>query len=246
MDGDDVMHGRRLECQVEALERAPELSGVGCHVRLFPRAGLSQGLRAYEAWLNAIRSPDAVRREAFVECPLAHPTLLLRREVLVEFPYRQLDWPEDYDLVLRLLAAGHRLGVVPRRLLGWRDGPLRLSRTGSAYRIERFVACKAHFLAQGQISSSRSYVLWGYGDTGRALARALAEHGCRPSHIVEVHPGRIGQIIAGAPVIAPPALARVQTRPVIVSVAGAGPRSEVRQALQALCYRESLDFICAA
>ena len=246
MDGDDVMHRLRLERQVAALERELTLAGVGCHVRLFPRTQLRAGLRAYEGWLNSIRTPAAVHAEAFVECPLAHPGLTLRADVLTRFEYRDRDWPEDYDLVLRLLGAGHTLGVVPERLLGWRDHAARLSRTAAAYGLDRFVRCKAYFLARDFLPAGGSYVLWGYGDTGRSLSRALADLGFRPSHIVEVHPGRIGQTIAGAPVILPEALAATRPGPIVVSVAGQGPRSEVRRALSALRYRESIDFVCAA
>jgi len=53
-------------------------------------------MAAYAAWLAAIRTPDDVRREAFVECPIAHPTLLLRAPVLAALPYRDVPWAEDY------------------------------------------------------------------------------------------------------------------------------------------------------
>ena len=43
---------------------------------------------------------------AFVECPLAHPTWMLRRDVFVQFPYTDGPWPEDYDRLLGLLRAG--------------------------------------------------------------------------------------------------------------------------------------------
>ncbi len=246
MDADDWMHRDRLALQAEALSSDPWLTGVGCHVRIFPRAGLTEGLRAYERWLRSVRDPERVRRDAFVECPIAHPTLVLRRTALAALGFRDRGWPEDYDLVLRLLARGARLGVVPRRLLGWRDGPGRLSRTHPAYAQARFVACKAAFLAEGFLANAERYVLWGYGGTGRALRRALAEHGRTPSHLVELHPGRIGQRIHGAPVVAPEALAALRGRPIVVSVAGEGPRAEIRAALAALRFDELRDFVCAA
>ena len=79
MDADDLMRRDRLAAQVAALDAAPELAAVGAHVRFFPRTGMSDGLRAYERWLYSIDSPARVRAEAFVECPVAHPTLLARR-----------------------------------------------------------------------------------------------------------------------------------------------------------------------
>ncbi|HYY04944.1 MAG TPA: glycosyltransferase family 2 protein [Candidatus Limnocylindria bacterium] len=246
MDADDVMHRERLGAQLRALDAAPGLAAVGCHVRLFPRARLTDGLRAYERWLAGIDSPRGVRAEAFVECPVAHPTLMARAEVLGRAGYRDAGWPEDYDLVLRLLAEGHEIGVVPRRLLAWRDGPWRLWRAAAAYRLERFTACKAAFLAAHFLAATERYVLWGYGPTGRALRRALLAHGKRPSHVVEVHPGRLGNTIHGAPVISIEELRAQPRRPLVAAVAGEGPRREIRDALSAIGLRETQDFVCAA
>jgi glycosyltransferase involved in cell wall biosynthesis len=246
LDADDWMHRDRLAAQLAALEADPSLAAVGSHVRLFPRARLTEGRRAYERWLNGIDSPERVEADAFVECPVAHPTLFVRREVLARFRFRDCGWPEDYDLVLRLLAAGNRIGVVPRRLLGWRDGAKRLSRRSPVYALERFTACKAHFLAEGFLAKAPHFVLWGYGGTGRALARALARHGKRPSHVIEVHPRRLGQRIHGAPVLPPDALPTLRGIPLLVSVAGAPARSEIRDALAAMGFREGTDFVCAA
>jgi glycosyltransferase involved in cell wall biosynthesis len=246
MDADDLMHRDRLRAQRRLLDRDPTLAAVGCKVRLFPRAGLRAGRRAYERWLNAIETPETVRAEAYVECPIAHPALMIRRDALTALGYRDRGWPEDYDLLLRLLGGGAAVASVPRRLLSWRDDPRRLSRRDPRYGLDRFTACKAAFLAVDILATTDRYVLWGYGDTGRALRRALVAHGKRPSHVVEVHPGRLGNVIHGAPVIPPAALADVAQRPVIVSVAGTAARAEVRAAMAALGLRELRDFVCAA
>ena len=202
-DADDLMARRRLERQRIALEQNPALTAVGCHVRLFPRARLRQRRLDYERWLCSMSTPEELEREAFVECPVAHPTLLIRRGTLLEFGYRDRGWPEDYDLVLRLLQAGLRIGIVPHRLLHWRDSTSRLSRTSESYSIAAFVECKAEFLAAGFLAASERYLLWGFGDTGKALANALARRGKYPEAIIELHPGRIGQHILGAPVLHP-------------------------------------------
>jgi glycosyltransferase involved in cell wall biosynthesis len=246
MDADDLMHKQRLGAQVRALQAAPELSGVGCHVRVFPRSHLDTGLRDYERWLLQVESARQVREEAFVECPLPHPTWVLRRNVLANLGYRDRGWAEDYDLLLRLLAGGGEMGVVPRRLLAWRDASGRLWRTGESYRLDRFQACKAAFLAEGFLSRTDRYVLWGYGETGKALRRALLAHGKEPSHIVELHPGRLGERIHGAPVIPPERLPSLPTGPIVVSVAGACARGEIRTSLSRMGFRELVDFVCAA
>lgn len=245
MDADDLMHRDRLLLQVSTLQRNPHLDAVGCHVRIFPRRGMSERLRAYEAWLNSLNTESDVARDAFVECPVVHPTLVMRRG-MAALQYEDRGWPEDYDLVLRALASGMRIGMTPRRLLAWRDGARRASRRDATYSMERFVACKAYYLAAGFLARADQYVLWGYGATGRMLRAALARRDRTPACIVEVKRSRIGQRIHGAPVIAIPELASLRGVPVVVSVARQGPRSEIRGALAAMNFIEGRDYVCAA
>jgi glycosyltransferase involved in cell wall biosynthesis len=246
MDADDWMLPARLACQLAAMESDPSLAGVGCHVRIFPRNNLGTGMRAYEGWLNRIASPQDVHRERFIECPIAHPTLLIRREVLVDYGYRDCGWPEDYDLILRLLGAGQRLGMVPRRLLAWRNHPGRLSRTDSCYGVDRFTACKAEHLAASFLADSELYTLWGYGATGRTLQQALRDHHKRPAWILELHPGRLGNQIAGAAVVRPESWLAAPSHRLLVSVAGETARRQIRNALGLAGLQENVDYVCAA
>ncbi|HET9933666.1 MAG TPA: glycosyltransferase [Polyangiaceae bacterium] len=248
LDADDVMHRLRLERQYAFARCEPEIGALGCHVRIFPRRAGSGGRRGYERWLNSLVDEASLLRDRFVECPLAHPSFFVRNDVFAAHPYRDVPWAEDYDLLLRLQESGVRVGVVPEVLLFWREGPTRLSRVDSRYSIERFVECKAHFLSRRFLADESGYVLWGYGDTGRALARALRGHRKHPTHIVELHPGRVGQRIANAPVIAPIALRELTPRPhrIVVSVAGEAARSEIRARLAEMRFEEGRDYVCAA
>lgn len=246
MDADDWMQRDRLALQVRALVGDASVELVGTHVRTFPRSTLGDGSREYESWLNSMRSATDVHRDRFIECPLAHPTWMLRRTTLEQTRYRDCGWPEDYDLLLRLLKNGARAGVVPQRLLGWRHHPDRLSRQDSRYSLERFTACRAAFLAADFLRDSDRFLLWGYGQTGRALRRALAEKEKTISGLIEVHPGRLGQTIHGAPVVAADEISRLPNDPLIVSVSGAGPRDEIRRRLTELKRKEGRDYVCAA
>jgi len=246
MDADDWMHRERLAHQLAAFAADPALDALGTRVRYFPRVRMGDGLRAYEAWLNGLDDPRRVRADAFVECPVANPTLMLRRERFQSLGYRDRDWPEDYDLVLRLLAEGGRIGVVPRRLHAWRLHDARLTHTSAIYAVERFTACKAHYLAAGLLKGHATYLLWGYGRTGRKLARALRAHDKHPAEIVELHLGRLGQTIHGAPVVSPAALGPPRGLPLLVSVAGADARGLIRTELARMGWRECVDFVCAA
>ncbi|MFP6663177.1 MAG: glycosyltransferase family 2 protein [Deltaproteobacteria bacterium] len=246
MDADDLMHSDRLRLQTDAMARDRQLALVGSHVRIFPRRRIGPGLRAYENWLNSIDSAQKIAEDAFIECPLAHPTWMLRREILQSFAYREQAWSEDYDLLLRLLLAGERINIVPRRLVCWREHDRRLTHSATNLRVESFVAAKAAFLVRGFLRDHEQYILWGYGSTGRHLRRALLPYGRQPSHIIELHPGRLGQKIHGAPVLPPAAVAELHGRPLLASVAGAGPRALVRAALAKAGFQERRDFVCVA
>jgi len=247
MDADDRMRRDRLALQARALDDDPGLAMVGSHVRFFPRSSLEEGTRSYEGWLNSMRGPEDVARERFIECPLAHPSWMIRREALERVGgYRDAGWPEDYDLLLRLIESGARAGVVPHRLLGWAQHPGRLSRTDSRYSLDAFTRCRAEFLATGPLANSRHYLLWGYGQTGRTLRRALEPHGKHMAGLIEVHAGRIGQTIHGAPVVGPGDIERLPRYPLIVSVAGLEPRTLIRERLSAIGRVEGRDFFCAA
>ena len=64
--------------------------------------------------------------------------------------------------------------------------------------------------------------------------------------MVEVHPGRLGNSIHGAPVISVEELRAHPRRPLVAAVAGEGPRGEIRDMLSAIGLRETHDFVCAA
>ena len=246
MDADDWMRRERLEKQTAALDAAPNLDAVGSFVRLFPRRELRNGRRAYEAWLHSLTDASSIWRDRFIECPVAHPTLMVRRKRLTELGYRDRGWPEDYDLLLRMLRRGPTVGIVPERLHGWRNHPHRLSRTSPRYDLSRFTDCRAWHLSRDFLANATDYVLWGHGPTGRALRKALAELGHHPARIIEVHPRRLGNTIHGAPVVPPSDLESRSPYPIIVSVAGSRPRVEIRALLEEMGYREGLDFLCAA
>lgn len=246
MDADDLMHADRLRLQFGALQSDPGLTGVGAHVRMFPSSSTGEGMRAYEAWLGSIRDEASVAREALVECPLAHPTWMVRTRALRTMGYLDGNWPEDYELLLRSLARGDRWSVVPRRLHAWRRSASSHSQRDPRYATDRFTDCKAAHLAATFLRGAGGYTLWGHGGTGRALRAALARHGLHPTHIVELHPGRIGQRIHGARVVHVDALETIPRGRLVVSVSGAGNRTLIRSQLDGMGWRETVDYVCAA
>jgi len=247
MDADDVAHPRRIEIQLAALAADPSLAAVGSRVRLFPRREVAGGMARYAAWLNGLVTPDLVARDLLVEAPLVHPAAAIRRRALEEAGgWRDGDFPEDYDLWLRLVAAGHRLSNVPETLLDWRESTGRLTRTDGRYGLTRHLALKAAWLAGGPLADRREVALWGAGQTGRAFARALAVHGVAAVLFLEVDAKKIGRAISGAPVHSYEEVERARGLPLLVAVGAPGARDLIRAELRRRGFEEIRDYRCVA
>ncbi|HEX7120096.1 MAG TPA: glycosyltransferase [Longimicrobiales bacterium] len=245
MDADDIAAPTRLEKQVALLDARPGVAACGTRVRYFPDAVVRDGARRYARWLNALVEPDAIARDIFVECPIAHPALMARRSALLAVGgYRDMGWPEDYDLVLRLWAAGHRLANVPEVLLHWREGADRASRTDPRYAPDAFRRCKVHHLRRTLLAGREGAVVWGAGPVGKAFARELIAQRVPVRAFVDLDPRKIGQTIHDAPVVAPAEVGRFDGAFVLAAVGQAGARAEIRAEL-ARSGRVELEDFCA-
>jgi hypothetical protein len=240
MDADDLALPDRLELQVAAIEEEG-LAAVGGRIEYFPDT--TDGMRAYADWLNSLVTVDAALRDVFVECPLPGPGLTGRRELL---SYRSCGWPEDYDIVLRIWAAGGRFRNVDRLVHRWRDHPERLSRTKAMYSLDAFRRCKVHYLRQTLLAGGRAAVVWGAGPTGKAFARELQRAGTRVAAFVEVDPRKLGKTIHGAPVVPVERAADFPGALALGAVAGPEGRARVRELAAGLGLAEGRDFVAVA
>jgi glycosyltransferase involved in cell wall biosynthesis len=244
MDADDVALPGRLAAQLGAIARDTRLAALGTQVATLGTCG--EGMRRYVAWQNAIITPEDHARELFVESPLCHPSVVLRREALEDVGgWRDGSWAEDYDLWLRLDARGWRLAKLPRVLLLWRQGSGRATFRDPRYALARFTEARALYLAPRLVRSARPVVVWGAGPTGRRLARALERHGVRASRFVDIDPRKIGRIARGVTIV-PPEELRAGQQTVVVAVGARGARELVRARLVEEGFVEGDDFVCAA
>jgi glycosyltransferase involved in cell wall biosynthesis len=248
MDADDEALPRRLEASVAVLEAEPHLAGVGTGVELFrDDQPVSPSLQSYAAWLNSLTTPGALFRERFIESPLCHPSVCLRREALQAVgAWEAGDFPEDYALWLKLLHAGYGLRNLPEILLRWRDSAQRLTRTDTRYGKRRFFWLKARYLARGPLADGRPCSLWGAGPSGLTLSRFLLQEGIRIERYIEVHPRKVGTRIHGIPVVSGEALGPPGRGMLIVCVGVRWAREELRADLTARGWVEGTDFLCAA
>jgi glycosyltransferase involved in cell wall biosynthesis len=248
LDADDVAHPERLRLQAERLEGDPSVDVLGCRVAAaaLPGAELGAGMRAYVEWVNGLVDHEAMARDRFVESPIVHPSVAMRRAALQRLGgYRAFDGPEDYDLWLRAFDAGLRFAKLGQTLLEWRDSPERLTRSDARYSAEAFLRLKVESLTRGPLAR-RPAVVWGAGPIGKALARALVGAGRKVAAFVEVDARKIGRTIHGATVVGVEAAADFPGALHLAAVGQPGARARIREEAGRLGLIDGRDLLAIA
>lgn len=245
MDADDVCKKERLYLQKEFLKKRPEIGIAGSLIKIFSSSGVKEGYRRYEKWINSLVEPADIEREIFIESPLPHPSVMMRRETAELLGgYRDFGWAEDYDMWLRARFAGIRMAKVTETLLEWRDRPGRFSRSNKIYSRKNFHRARAFYLAK--LAGKKSVVIQGAGTTGKHIGRYLRMYGAGLSAFFDVNPRKIGGTKLGLPVFGPEKLGMFFGSMLIAAVSSWGAREEIRPAARAAGFTEGVDFFCAS
>jgi glycosyltransferase involved in cell wall biosynthesis len=114
MDADDVSHPRRLEAQLSFMKENPEVAVCGT------------GVRFTGDWHGRYGCPfttqDDLSAFTYFANPIAHPTVMLRRSILLEHGLsydENFSVAQDYDLWARLVPVA-RIANLPEVLLDYR------------------------------------------------------------------------------------------------------------------------------
>jgi glycosyltransferase involved in cell wall biosynthesis len=254
MDSDDIAAPERLRLQRDFLQDHPDLAACGTLVRILKRepdgafSPPDGGYLRYERWINSLVTPGDIAAQRFIDSPMPNPAAMVRREVLESVGgYGDPLWAEDYDLWLRLLESGYRLGKVPQVLLDWHDAGTRSTRTVERYSQARFQEAKAHYLARLGEVRRLGVVLCGAGPIGKEMAGLLRNEGIAVHAFLEVNPRRIGNRIGGAPVYGTDRAGEFAGRAILLPAVGRGSgRETIRQVLQTEGFIEGETFFCVA
>lgn len=195
MDDDDIAYPERLAVQLAYLQQNPSIGLCAARIRFVDEFGnndsIRLGNRAYEHWLNALTTPEAIRQACLIECPMPHPTWMAHRDVWNQLDgYRDFDGPEDYDLILRALQQGIDLGKPEPVLQDWREHPDRLTYRDERYRREAFTERKVAMLVDpsSKLVSSLGHGVWlcGTGRNARHWHDSLTHHGVTVHGFVDI------------------------------------------------------------
>lgn len=116
MDADDISEPDRLEKELNFLLSHPQISLVGCNLKIINEKNELIGSRIYPK-----DSLTITQQMRFKNC-LAHPTVMLRKKDLLDLgSYNQeFDTLADYDLWARGILAGLKYYNLPDKLLKYR------------------------------------------------------------------------------------------------------------------------------
>lgn len=128
MDADDISLPKRIEVQFNYMENHDDIGVCGCWVQRFGEINTAR----------IIPSDDATIRSGLIfGCTLAHPGVILKREILQkhQIEYRNYPYAEDYDLWTQL-APYTRFANIQEILLLYRIHPNQIGQTFHQQQIE--------------------------------------------------------------------------------------------------------------
>ena len=113
MDGDDISLPERFAHQMAYMDAHPDLMLTGTHTQTFGAQNMVWRLKD---------DPEGLRIRMLLRPVLAHPTFMMRRELIFEHDFRydeSFRSAQDYDLAQRV-SEQFDIGIVPELLLRYR------------------------------------------------------------------------------------------------------------------------------
>ncbi|WP_373470882.1 glycosyltransferase family 2 protein [Carnobacterium alterfunditum] len=131
MDADDVSYKNRLEKQISYLESHPECALVGSQVFLFNDNGI---------WGVRKAKSDPLKKDFLFGSQFVHPTIIIKKTILNQIGNYTVSKAtlraEDYDLFMRVYAAGFRGHNLQDVLLNYREDNATFKRRAYNYRLD--------------------------------------------------------------------------------------------------------------
>jgi len=250
MDGDDLMESKRLEIQVDYLNKNNKVGLVASQVEPFPKATTNQrkGYELYVEWTNKILTAEEHSMNRFVDCPFAHPSIIFRKSLIDCYGgYAKGILPEDFELWLRWMGQGVLMEKLPQVLLRWRDHPERASRTNLSYTPSAFQKLKAKYLRQWLEEEcslgERTILCWGAGRVARDFFHILKKEGIKISGFIDPDPKKKNKQIATLPIIPVEQIQSPKQCFILILAGARGVRKKTSEYLQEHGYVLGKDFL---
>ena len=243
MDSDDIMHPKKLEVLVNNLSKFGKQHVAVGQVRYFSKAGIGDGYKSYETWLNKLTETGNNYSEIYKECAIPSPCWMIYREDLVACDaFNPNIYPEDYDLTFRFYK--HKYKCIPCNevIHFWRDYPTRSSRTDSNYAENHFSNLKINNFIAIDYSENKTLVIWGAGKKGKITAKTLVEKNI-PFRWICDNPNKIGRDIYGVTLEPFSKLETIKNAQSIITVANKKAQKSIINYMNSLRLKPTVDYI---
>ena len=175
IDSDDIMPKMRLEWMINQIKKSSPNTVVTGLVSYFSNKKVSAGYRKYECWLNETNQYNLQWERIYRECVIASPNWMISNDTLLNLGgFENLQYPEDYDLVLNWYRAKLNIKTIPEVTLHWREHPKRTSRNSELYNQESFFKLKINHFVDHDWNGEK-IVVWGKNQKTK-LARQIIKN----------------------------------------------------------------------
>lgn len=176
MDADDVMPKDKLEVLKSLLHQHPTAIATG-KVQYFGRNPISAGYKKYEEWINARCDQNDHLEWMYRECVIASPNWLVhRKNIDAIVGFKNLSYPEDYDLVLKWFSLGYRVVPTEKITHYWRDHDARTSRNSPVYDQDSFFKLKLNHWLKNNYKKDCTTVVVGENNKAQKTMKILTAH----------------------------------------------------------------------
>ncbi|MGF1750752.1 glycosyltransferase [Vibrio cionasavignyae] len=116
MDADDIALPNRLQVQYDNMCSNQDIAVLGSFIQVISESGDEREIITYP-------NGDALSKEIMFSSPVAHPAVIMRKDIIVSLGgYREaFIHAEDYDLWLRIYDSGYKISNLKQVLLRYRQ-----------------------------------------------------------------------------------------------------------------------------
>jgi len=142
MDADDVALPERFQKQIAYLQAHPEVDVLGTNMRVIDSDGKVIGALVKHS------EPDEVKRNAYWKSPVAHPSVMFKKDKILSVGGYNVNFKmaEDLDLWLRALKHGIVIASLPDFLMQYRIEANTFERRGPKTYWYDYLARKQNFV----------------------------------------------------------------------------------------------------
>lgn len=229
MDSDDINELHKYEYMLSGLkEKGPGYIALG-QVKYFCEAGLGEGFKQYEQWMNALIAGGTCFDEVYKECVIPSPCWMLHRDDFERAGgFDTVMYPEDYDLCFRMYQQHLKPIACNEVLFHWRDYPHRTTRVVAHYQGDALLTLKCHHFLKIDFDPAKKLVLWGAGKRGKFIARYLVSQNIHFDWICN-NENKIDHQIYGVRLGSEKMLTETDNKQIIVSVANTGEQTAIKE-----------------